>query len=90
VWIERRLSRLWRLRQIELPKPQPAMERAAGPHDGRRRHAARIHGSVGWAFLEPRRRWCSAMRARVVIEDGGKSELAVGSRVMFTGRYGRC
>src|SRR6202163_1005912 len=75
------------LRQIELPKPQPARERvlvrvtAAGvtPLD----HTI----LAGW---DPRAKTPLLLgdEGAGVIEDAGASSLAVGSRVMFTGPYG--
>jgi NADPH:quinone reductase len=75
------------LRQIELPKPQPAMERALV-----RMTAAGVT-PLEYMVLSgghPRAKAPLVLgnEGAGVIEDGGKSELAVGSRVMFTGRYG--
>ena len=36
------------LRQTELPTPQSAKDRVLVRVNGRRRHATRIHGPVGW------------------------------------------
>ena len=75
------------LQQTELPKPQPAKERvlyASRPPASRRSNTRSCRVDT----LEPRRRWCSAMRAPVSSRTPGESGLAVGSRVMFTGPYG--
>jgi NADPH2:quinone reductase len=75
------------LRQIELPKPQPAMERVL----------VRVT-AAGVTPLEYTVLSGGHPRAKAplvlgnedagVIEDAGESGLAVGSRVMFTGPYG--
>src|SRR5882757_442137 len=75
------------LRQIELPKPQPAMERALV-----RMTAAGVT-PLEYTVLSgghPRAKAPLVLgnEGAGVIEDAGESGLAVGSRVMFTGPYG--
>src|ERR1700681_4544266 len=75
------------LRQIELPKPQPARERvlvrvtAAGvtPLD---------HTILSGGHPRAKAPLVLGNEGAGVIEDAGDSSLAVGSRVMFTGPYG--
>src|SRR6202048_4404313 len=75
------------LRQIELPKPQPAKDRvlirvaAAGvtPLDHTIRSGAHPRAKAPLVL---------GNEGAGVIEDAGGSGLAVGSRVMFTGPYG--
>ena len=75
------------LRQIELPKPQPARERvlvritAAGvtPLD---------HTILSGGHPRAKAPLVLGNEGAGVIEDAGDSGLAVGSRVMFTGPYG--
>jgi NADPH2:quinone reductase len=75
------------LRQIELPKPQPAKDRvlvrmtAAGvtPLD---------HTIVSGGHPRAKAPLVLGNEGAGVIEDAGDSGLAVGSRVMFTGPYG--
>src|ERR1700758_5474229 len=75
------------LRQIELPKPQPARDRvlvrvtAAGvpPLD---------HTVLSGGHPRARAPLVLGNEGVGVIEDAGDSGLAVGSRVMFTGPYG--
>jgi NADPH:quinone reductase len=75
------------LRQIELPKPQPARERvlvritAAGvtPLD---------HTILSGGHPRAKAPLVLGNEGVGVIEDAGDSGLAVGSRVMFTGPYG--
>jgi NADPH:quinone reductase len=75
------------LRQIELPKPQPAKERvlvritAAGvtPLD---------HTILSGGHPRAKAPLVLGNEGAGVIEDAGDSGLAVGSRVMFTGPYG--
>ncbi len=75
------------LRQIELPKPQPAKDRvlirvaAAGvtPLD---------HTILSGAHPRAKAPLVLGNEGAGVIEDAGGSGLAVGSRVMFTGPYG--
>src|SRR5271169_6676862 len=75
------------LRQIELPKPQPAKDRVL----------VRVTGAgvtpLDYTILSgghPRARAPLVLgnEGAGVIEDAGESGLAVGSRVMFTGPYG--
>jgi NADPH2:quinone reductase len=75
------------LRQIELPKPQAAMERALV------RVTAAGVTPLEYTVLSgghPRAEAPLVLgnEGAGVIEDGGESGLAVGSRVMFTGPYG--
>jgi NADPH:quinone reductase len=75
------------LRQIELPKPQAAMERALV------RVTAAGVTPLEYTVLSgghPRAKAPLVLgnEGAGVIEDGGESGLAVGSRVMFTGPYG--
>jgi NADPH2:quinone reductase len=75
------------LRQVELPKPQPAKDRvlvrvtAAGvtPLD---------HTILSGGHPRARAPLVLGNEGAGVIEDAGDSDLAVGSRVMFTGPYG--
>src|SRR6202043_321586 len=75
------------LRQTELPKPQPAKDRvlvrvaAAGvtPLD---------HTILSGGHPRAKAPLVLGNEGAGVIEDAGDSGLAVGSRVMFTGRYG--
>ena len=75
------------LRQIELPKPQPAKDRvlvrvtAAGvtPLD---------HTILSGGYPRAKAPLVLGNEGAGVIEDAGDSGLAVGSRVMFTGPYG--
>jgi NADPH:quinone reductase-like Zn-dependent oxidoreductase len=75
------------LRQIELPKPQPAKDRvlvrvtAAGvtPLD---------HTILSGAHPRAMAPLVLGNEGAGVVEDSGDSGLAVGSRVMFTGPYG--
>ena len=75
------------LRQIELPKPQPAKDRvlvrvtAAGvtPLD---------HTILSGGHPRAKAPLVLGNEGVGVIEDAGDSRLAVGSRVMFTGPYG--
>jgi NADPH2:quinone reductase len=75
------------LRQVELPKPQPAKDRvlvrvtAAGvtPLD---------HTILSGGHPRARAPLVLGNEGAGVIEDAGDSALAVGSRVMFTGPYG--
>src|SRR5712672_23024 len=75
------------LRQVELPKPQPAKERvlvrvtAAGitPLD---------HTILSGGHPRARAPLVLGNEGAGVIEDAGASDLEVGSRVMFTGPYG--
>jgi NADPH2:quinone reductase len=75
------------LRQIELPKPQPAKDRvlvrvtAAGvtPLD---------HTILSGGHPRAKAPLVLGNEGAGVIEDAGDSGLAVGSRVMFTGPYG--
>jgi len=75
------------LRQIDLPKPQPAEDRvlirvaAAGvtPLD---------HTILSGAHPRAKAPLVLGNEGAGVIEDAGGSGLAVGSRVMFTGPYG--
>jgi NADPH:quinone reductase len=75
------------LRQIELPKPQPAKDRvlvrltAAGvtPLD---------HTILSGGYPRAKVPLVLGNKGAGVIEDAGDSGLAVGSRVMFTGPYG--
>jgi NADPH:quinone reductase len=75
------------LRQIELPKPQPAREKvlvritAAGvtPLD---------HTILSGGHPRAKAPLVLGNEGAGVIEDAGGSGLAVGSRVMFTGPYG--
>ena len=75
------------LRQIELPKPQPARDRvlvrvtAAGvtPLD---------HTILSGAHPRAKAPLVLGNEGAGIIEDAGDSGLAVGSRVMFTGPYG--
>src|ERR1700675_4448447 len=75
------------LRQTELPKPQPAKDRvlvrvtAAGvtPLD---------HTILSGGHPRAKAPLVLGNEGAGVIEDAGKSGLAVGSRVMFTGPYG--
>jgi len=75
------------LRQIELPKPQPAKERVLV------RVTAAGVTPLEYTVLSgghPRAKAPLVLgnEGAGVIEDGGESGLAVGSRVMFTGPYG--
>jgi NADPH2:quinone reductase len=78
---------LWRLRQTELPKPQPAEDRvlvrvtAAGvtPLD---------HTILSGGHPRAKAPLVLGNEGAGVIEDAGGSGLAEGSRVMFTGLYG--
>src|SRR5882757_5849680 len=75
------------LRQIELPKPQPAMERVLV------RVTAAGVTPLEYTVLSgghPRAKAPLVLgnEGAGVIEDAGESGLAVGSRVMFTGPYG--
>src|SRR5260370_26939698 len=80
-------SGLGGLRQIELPKPQPAKDRvlvrvtAAGvtPLD---------HTILSGGHPRAKAPLVLGNEGAGVIEDAGASALAVGSRVMFTGPYG--
>jgi NADPH:quinone reductase len=75
------------LRQVELPKPQPAKDRvlvrvtAAGvtPLD---------HTILSGGHPRAKAPLVLGNEGAGVVEDGGDSGLAVGSRVMFTGPYG--
>lgn len=75
------------LRQIDLPKPQPAIDRvlvritAAGvtPLD---------HTILSGGHPRAKAPLVLGNEGAGVIEDAGDSSLAVGSRVMFTGPYG--
>jgi NADPH2:quinone reductase len=75
------------LRQVELPKPQPARDRvlvrvtAAGvtPLD---------HTILSGGHPRAKAPLMLGNEGAGVVEDGGDSGLAVGSRVMFTGPYG--
>src|SRR5438132_11028620 len=75
------------LRQVELPKPQPAKGRvlvrvaAAGvtPLD---------HTILSGGYPRAKAPLVLGNEGAGVIEDAGDSGLAVGSRVMFTGPYG--
>jgi NADPH:quinone reductase-like Zn-dependent oxidoreductase len=75
------------LRQVELPKPQPARDRvlvrvtAAGvtPLD---------HTILSGGHPRAKAPLVLGNEGAGVVEDGGDSGLAVGSRVMFTGPYG--
>jgi hypothetical protein len=75
------------LRQIEMPKPQPAKDRvlvrltAAGvtPLD---------HTILSGGHPRAKAPLVLGNEGAGVIEDGGDSDLAVGNRVMFTGPYG--
>src|ERR1700704_5216193 len=75
------------LRQVELPKPQPAKDRglvrvtaAGGPPPDHTLPSGGHPRTKGPLVL--------GNEGAGVIEDAGLSGLAVGSRVMFTGPYG--
>src|SRR6202035_627017 len=75
------------LRQIELPKPQPAKDRVLV------RVTAAGVTPLDYTILSgghPRARAPLVLgnEGAGVIEDGGEAGLKVGSRVMFTGPYG--